>query len=146
MITILPKLNIQKIKFRYNSLYALESEVSVELAAGKVFYKSNMDNPHRRNYHSIVQCSGRLSIYECFFLINPDMSQRFAKYAERLLQWQPYYGTGRCIDGQYWSLHLILSDGSIKEFIGENGKPDDFKEFVGNLEMLVGKPIECNFH
>jgi hypothetical protein len=81
-------------------------------------------------------------MHRCFFLVNRELSQLFGEYTREILSWQPYYGTGVCIDGQYWRLSVVLSDGPERVFVGENGKPDNFDGFCGRLETLIGKQIE----
>ncbi|MCL2867157.1 MAG: ATP-grasp domain-containing protein [Clostridia bacterium] len=132
-------LKINKIRFWYNSLYALTSEVSIEIASGKVIYKTNFKD--EQSVSQSVRLFGKLPYYESFFLVAQDKAQRFGKYAEKVLLWKPYYGVGRCIDGFYWNLSVELEDGSKKEFVGENGEPDDFDEFVMRFERLIKKQL-----
>ena len=121
--------------FWYNSYLAYESAASIEVDFGKVHYKTNF-NERLSGYNK-----GAYPDYECFFLVEPNKSKLFGEYSEKLLLWKSYYGRGYCIDGTYWNLQIELADGSKKEFVGENGKPEDFEEFVIKFEQLIKKPL-----
>ena len=133
-------MEIKKIKFWYNSRTAFESEVNIEISTAVVRYKTNLRiGAEYTNLYKNVD--NRLSEYESLFVLNKDRVKYFSKYAEKVLNWEPYYGIGRCIDGVYWNLQIELSDGTKKEFVGENGKPDGFDEFVISFERLIKKPL-----
>ena len=132
-------MKIKKIKFWYNSRTAFESEVNLEIDTGVVRYKTNLYIGV--DYANLYKESDRLPEHESLFVVNRDLSKRFAEYAEKILLWESYYGIGRCIDGSYWKLHVELSDGAEREFVGENGAPDDFDELVIKFERLIKKPL-----
>ena len=137
-------MKIKKIEFWYNSLWAYYGEICIEIDSGKVRFKTNFDYDKRMfsDFHIKCMCNqNKLPIHESFFTVHPSQSNRFAQYAERVFSWLPYYGKGHCIDGQYWSLSVELSDGTTYKCIGENGAPDDFNDFVEQLEKLIGKQI-----
>ena len=135
-------IEIIKIKFWYNSLYAFECFVDFDLLAEQVIYITNMDTGLFADYNFIALIFKKLMYSKSFFLIDNNSSIEFGKYAERALLWQAYYGTGYCIDGQYWELITQMENGKSHKSRGENGKPNDFGEFVEKFELLLKKPIE----
>ena len=78
----------------------------------------------------------------CALLLNRQTVVAFLESVSSVLEWQTYYGTGKCIDGYYWNVKAELADGTIKESVGENGKPDDFDEFIARCERLIKKPLD----
>jgi len=132
-------MGIKKLRFYYNSYLGYKSEVSIEIESGKVFYKSNFDK--ELSFTQPPCLNGHLADHESFFLVNKDRSKHFGEYANLVLNWNPYYGIGPCIDGSYWNMTFELADGSKKELIGENGEPDDFDDFVYRFERLINKQL-----
>jgi len=133
-------MEIKKIKFWYNSRTAFESEINIEIETGVVRYNTNLPISVEYIKH-YINIHNTLPEYESLFMVSKDNAKNFSKYAEKALMWAPYYGTGRCIDGSYWNLQIELSDGTKKEFVGENGYPDGFNEFVMKFENLIKKPL-----
>ena len=121
--------SIKRITLWYNSFLAMEATVSLDIKNGVVRYKSNF-----------TDCMG-LENSEGISLRSKQLLQQFAEYAKTTQVWEPYYGTGRCIDGYYWKLTIEFINGSTFESSGENGKPKQFDEFVEKLEEVIEKPI-----
>ena len=125
--------SIKSLELEYNSYLGYACTVSIDISSGIVRYKNNF-----------CYKSGSFHEQESLLLCNKQEAERFATDSLYILDWKQYYGIGVTIDGQYWYLKIELSDGTTRMIKGENGKPNNFSDFIMSFEQLISKPIEFN--
>ena len=134
---------ITKIEFSI-TIIGWESHISIELASGKCFYKSNYakDNIEALLARQSEKMKQEMT-HECFFLIPEDDCGALIDALGITSGWETEYSDDKIrLDGTSWQLS-VWADGA-KNAVVKRGRgivPDGFDRWISALEQATRKPF-----